>query len=85
MPPPHPVYVQAQEVHDEVRKWLASSVSQEVADATRILYGGSGEAALAGGSQTPASHLMPMAPLWDQAHRIKRRGQASQGFARFAR
>lgn len=37
--------LQAQEVHDEVRKWLAANVSQEVADATRILYGGSGEAA----------------------------------------
>lgn len=32
---------QAQEVHDELRKWLASNVSKEVADSTRILYGGS--------------------------------------------
>ncbi|KAL4857031.1 Triosephosphate isomerase [Chlorella vulgaris] len=31
----------AQEVHDEVRKWLADNVSKEVADATRIIYGGS--------------------------------------------
>ncbi|TPX34256.1 triose-phosphate isomerase [Synchytrium microbalum] len=32
---------QAREVHMEIRKWLASTVSQQVADATRILYGGS--------------------------------------------
>ncbi|TPX70599.1 triose-phosphate isomerase [Spizellomyces sp. 'palustris'] len=32
---------QAQEVHKELRGWLAKNVSQEVADATRILYGGS--------------------------------------------
>jgi len=32
---------QAQEVHDELRKWLAANVSKEVADSTRILYGGS--------------------------------------------
>lgn len=32
---------QAQEVHAEIRKWLASSVSKEGADATRIIYGGS--------------------------------------------
>lgn len=32
---------QAEEVHDAVRKWLADNVSQEVADKTRILYGGS--------------------------------------------
>ena len=34
---------QAQEVHDEVRKWLAANVSPEAAAATRIIYGGSGE------------------------------------------
>ena len=32
---------QAQEVHAAVRSWLAANVSQEVAAATRILYGGS--------------------------------------------
>jgi triosephosphate isomerase len=32
---------QAQEVHDDIRKWLASTISQKVADATRIIYGGS--------------------------------------------
>lgn len=32
---------QAQEVHSEVRKWLTTNVSQEVAEKTRILYGGS--------------------------------------------
>lgn len=32
---------QAQEVHAELRRWLAGNVSQEVADSTRILYGGS--------------------------------------------
>jgi triosephosphate isomerase len=32
---------QAQEVHADLRKWLASEVSQAVADATRIIYGGS--------------------------------------------
>eukprot|EP00111_Clytia_hemisphaerica_P007758 TCONS_00022537-protein len=36
---------QAQEVHDEVRKWLQANVSKEVADSTRILYGGSVNAA----------------------------------------
>lgn len=32
---------QAQQVHADLRKWLASTVSQSVADATRIIYGGS--------------------------------------------
>lgn len=32
---------QAQEVHEELRSWLTTNVSQEAADATRILYGGS--------------------------------------------
>merc|ERR1712003_418998 len=32
---------QAQEVHNEVRKWLEVNVSKEVAGSTRILYGGS--------------------------------------------
>ncbi|KAI8917654.1 Triosephosphate isomerase [Powellomyces hirtus] len=32
---------QAQEAHKEIRGWLAKNVSKEVADATRILYGGS--------------------------------------------
>ncbi|CAN8279426.1 unnamed protein product [Cochlearia groenlandica] len=32
---------QAQEVHDELRKWLAKNVSDEVAATTRIIYGGS--------------------------------------------
>ena len=32
---------QAQEVHAELRKWLATNVSEEVANSTRILYGGS--------------------------------------------
>ncbi|KAK7754245.1 triosephosphate isomerase [Diatrype stigma] len=32
---------QAQEVHAEIRQWLAKEVSQQVADDTRILYGGS--------------------------------------------
>jgi len=31
----------AQEVHQEIRKWLHQNVSQEVANQTRILYGGS--------------------------------------------
>jgi triosephosphate isomerase len=38
----HPLCLQAQEVHDEVRKWLADNVSKEAAEATRIIYGGSG-------------------------------------------
>ena len=33
--------VQAEEVHAEIRKWLSSEVSQEAADATRVIYGGS--------------------------------------------
>lgn len=32
---------QAQEVHEHLRKWLASNVSADVSNATRILYGGS--------------------------------------------
>lgn len=32
---------QAQEVHNELRKWLEENVSKEVAEKTRILYGGS--------------------------------------------
>ena len=32
---------QAQEVHENLRKWLAENVSQAVADSVRILYGGS--------------------------------------------
>ncbi|KAF2590912.1 hypothetical protein F2Q70_00040918 [Brassica cretica] len=32
---------QAQEVHDELRKWLAKNVSDDVAATTRIIYGGS--------------------------------------------
>ncbi|XP_075252111.1 triosephosphate isomerase-like [Convolutriloba macropyga] len=32
---------QAQEVHEELRKWLASEVSKEVSDSIRIIYGGS--------------------------------------------
>ncbi|ORX48028.1 triosephosphate isomerase [Hesseltinella vesiculosa] len=32
---------QAEEVHVTLRKWLADNVSKEVADATRIIYGGS--------------------------------------------
>ena len=32
---------QAQEVHAAIRKWLAESVSQDAADSTRVIYGGS--------------------------------------------
>ncbi|KAL1843684.1 hypothetical protein VTJ49DRAFT_384 [Mycothermus thermophilus] len=32
---------QAQEVHEAIRKWLRANVGDEVAEATRILYGGS--------------------------------------------
>jgi triosephosphate isomerase len=32
---------QAQEVHAAIRKWLSESVSSEVAENTRIIYGGS--------------------------------------------
>ncbi|KAJ3295189.1 hypothetical protein HK104_002923 [Borealophlyctis nickersoniae] len=32
---------QAQEVHDDLRQWLGKNVSQDVAAATRIIYGGS--------------------------------------------
>ncbi len=31
---------QAQEVHDQLRKWLADNVSADVAKSVRILYGG---------------------------------------------
>ncbi|KMT05240.1 hypothetical protein BVRB_7g173820 [Beta vulgaris subsp. vulgaris] len=36
---------QAQEVHFELRKWLKENVSAEVAESTRIIYGGSVNAA----------------------------------------
>lgn len=32
---------QAQEVHDGLRKWLSNNVSAQVAESTRIIYGGS--------------------------------------------
>jgi len=32
---------QAQEVHCDLRKWLSANVNEEVANSTRILYGGS--------------------------------------------
>jgi triosephosphate isomerase len=32
---------QAEEVHVTLRAWLASNVSQKVADSVRIIYGGS--------------------------------------------
>jgi triosephosphate isomerase len=32
---------QAQEVHEHIRKWMASNVSETVAASTRIIYGGS--------------------------------------------
>lgn len=32
---------QAQEVHDAIRKWLRGNIGENVADETRILYGGS--------------------------------------------
>ncbi len=32
---------QAQEVHAAIRKWLSETVSSEVAENTRIIYGGS--------------------------------------------
>ncbi|KAI9703162.1 MAG: triosephosphate isomerase [Candelina mexicana] len=32
---------QAQEVHAAIRKWLASTISQETSDSTRVIYGGS--------------------------------------------
>jgi len=32
---------QAQEVHAEIRKWLASKISETAAKETRIIYGGS--------------------------------------------
>ncbi|GMH12276.1 hypothetical protein Nepgr_014117 [Nepenthes gracilis] len=33
--------IQAQEIHCELRKWLKDNVSPEVAESTRIIYGGS--------------------------------------------
>jgi triosephosphate isomerase (TIM) len=35
---------QAQETHAQIRQWLATNVSQTVADETRIIYGGSANA-----------------------------------------
>ncbi|KAI7612403.1 hypothetical protein KC319_g20173, partial [Hortaea werneckii] len=32
---------QAQEVHAAIRSWMAKTLSQEAADKTRIIYGGS--------------------------------------------
>ena len=39
---------QAQEVHASLRNWLTKNVSKAVADATRIQYGGSVNAANCG-------------------------------------
>jgi len=36
---------QAQETHAQIREWLARNISQQVADETRIIYGGSANAA----------------------------------------
>lgn len=36
---------QAQETHAEIRAWLAKQVSTNVANSTRIIYGGSATAA----------------------------------------
>ncbi len=33
--------MQAQETHAQIRAWLADKVSADVAEATRIIYGGS--------------------------------------------
>lgn len=38
---------QAQEVHDQLRAWLAENISPEVAQSVRIIYGGSVTAATA--------------------------------------
>ena len=35
------IVVQAQEVHQQLRDWLKDNVSPEVAESTRIIYGGS--------------------------------------------
>lgn len=45
---------QAQEVHDKLRGWLKTNVSQAVADSVRIIYGGLCD---------PASLLPPQSPL----------------------
>ncbi len=37
--------VQAQEVHEKLRAWLKSKISEKVANETRIIYGGSVTAA----------------------------------------
>lgn len=34
---------QAQQAHLEIRAWVKENVSADVADATRIIYGGSGK------------------------------------------
>lgn len=34
-------YSQAQEVHQQIRSWLTDNVSPDVAEHTRIIYGGS--------------------------------------------
>ena len=36
-----PIAIQAQEVHQQLRDWLKDNVSPEVAESTRIIYGGS--------------------------------------------
>ena len=34
-------FIQAQEVHGKLRQWLSDNVSADVAQKTRIIYGGS--------------------------------------------
>lgn len=36
---------QAQEVHDQLRKWIAENISPQIAESIRIIYGGSVTAA----------------------------------------
>jgi triosephosphate isomerase len=63
---------QAQDTHKDIREWIAKNISSEVADSTRIIYGGSASAsncdALYAQVSLPfflSSSLQPhILPLW---------------------
>ena len=68
--PPHPLTptthpsnprLQAQEVHADLRKWMAEAVSPEAAAATRIIYGGSGALGAGASPLLPTAALLPIA------------------------
>ena len=63
---------QAQEVHADLRKWLSGSISPQVAEATRIIYGGSvnGKNCAELGEDPPRCQIFPLTYGEKQRRRI---------------